>query len=104
MPLLLDNLSQQFRAAVLAGDHFGAEQLALQYVEALRELWESLSERERAASLVPKQARELLGWARDVTTVQRALTQEQLAILEKAGRYQTAVGQESRSAAIEVRI
>jgi hypothetical protein len=102
MPVPLDKLSQQFRSAVLAGDHFGAEQLALQYIEALREMWESLPERERAVSLVPKQARELLAWARDVTTVQRALTQEQLAILEKACRYQPPGWQEPRSRAIDV--
>ena len=103
MPLRLDNLSQQFRSAVLAGDHFGAEQLVLQYVEALRETWESLPESARADSLIPKQARELLGWARDVTTVQRALTQEQLTILEKACRYQPGGGLEPRSPVIEVR-
>ena len=103
MPLQLDKLSHQFRSAVLAGDHFGAEQFALQYVEALREMWESLPERERAVSLVPKQAQELLAWARDLTIVQRALAKEQLAILEKACRYQPSVSLEPRSHAIEVR-
>jgi hypothetical protein len=103
MPLPLDKLSHEFRSAVLAGDHRGAEQIALQYVEALREVWESLPEGERAASLIPKQARELLAWARDVTVVQRALTHEQLAILEKACRYQPSAWVESRSRSIEVR-
>ena len=104
MPAPLDKLSQQFRSAVLAGDHLGAERLALQYVEALREMWESLPEAERASSLVPKKALELLAWARDVAIVQRALTYEQLAILEKACRYQPSGWLESRSRAIEVRI
>jgi hypothetical protein len=104
MPAPLDKLSQQFRSAVLAGDHPGAERLALQYVEALREMWESLPEAERASSLVPKRALELLAWARDVSIVQRALTHEQLAILEKACRYQPSGWLESRSRAIEVRI
>jgi hypothetical protein len=54
MPAPLDKLSQQFRSAVLAGDHPGAERFALQYVEALREMWESLPEAERASSLVPR--------------------------------------------------
>lgn len=67
-------------------------------------MWESLPEPERAASPVPKQARELLSWARDVTIVQRALTIEQLSILEKACRYQPAGWLESRSRAIEVRV
>ena len=104
MPVPLDKLSQQFRSAVLAGDHLGAEQLALQYIEALREMWASLPPRERGASLVPKQAQELLTWARDVTIVQRALTQEQLAILEKACRYQPSGLLEPRSRGFEVRI
>jgi hypothetical protein len=97
-----DKLSKKFRSAVLAGDHLGAEQLVLQYVEALREMWESLPERERAASLVPKHARELLAWARDVTIIQRALTHEQLAILDKTCRYQPPGWQEPRPRAIEV--
>ena len=102
MPEPLDKLSLQFRSAVLAGDHPGAEQLALQYIEALRKMWESLPERDRAVSLIPNQASELLGWARDVTTIQRALTQEQLAILEKACRYQPHGSLEPRSRAIEL--
>jgi hypothetical protein len=102
MPVPLDKLSHQFRAAVLAGDHLGAERLASQYVEALREMWEYLPERERATSLVPKQAWELLAWARDVTIAQRAIAHEQLAILEKACRYQPAGGLEPRPPAIEV--
>ena len=102
MPVLLDKLSDEFRSAVLTGDHLGAERLAAQYVEALREMWESLPQREREASPVPSQARELLAWARDVTMVQRALTHQQLTILEKACRYQPAGRAESRSRAIEV--
>ena len=66
-------------------------------------MWESLPERERATSLVPKLARELLEWARDVTIVQHTLARKQLLILEKARPYQPAGQLESRSRAIEVR-
>jgi hypothetical protein len=81
--------SRQLRAAVIAGDHSGAERAAASYVEALRKHWESLSEQERAKSTVPARARELLAWAREMTIIQRTLTRDQLTVLQKASRYET---------------
>jgi len=87
MQPLLDNLARDFRSAVLAGDHPAAERSVVRYAEALQEIWVSMSESERAASSIAKQAEELLVWARNVTIMQRALTSEQLTVLEKASRY-----------------
>ncbi len=80
--------SKQLKAAVIAGDHAGAERATASYVEALRAHWDSLSERERADSPVPARARELLAWAREMTIIQRTLTRDQLAVLQKASRYE----------------
>ena len=87
MQALLDNLSYQFRSAILAGDHAAAGNFAAKYVEAIRQNWEALTDAERRASLLPQQSRELLEWARASIIAQRALTSEQLAVLLKASRY-----------------
>ena len=88
MPQPLDELAREFRAAVLAGDHTLAGRLASEYAQALSHVWEALGEPERAASPLPAQANELLTWAREMTVVQRAMTAEHVAILDKAIRYQ----------------
>ena len=79
--------SRELRAAVIAADHAAAERAACRYVEALQKLWESLPAQERAVSKVPDTARELLGWAREMTLIQRNLAADQLAALQKASRY-----------------
>ncbi len=102
MPQPPDNLARQLRAAVLAGDHARAECLVRDYSQALRAFWESLTAEERAASNVPGQVHELLGWAREMTLVQRALTAQHLEIVETASRYETTSGTTGRFSAIEV--
>ena len=87
MPAPLDNIALEFRSAVLAGDHVLAAQRVAQYAAAAAQFWQGLSEQDRAASELPAQARELLSWARGMTIVQRVITAEQLAVLEKASRY-----------------
>ena len=94
----LDRLSREFRSAMLGGDHVLAEGLVSEYTDALRELWESLPESERAASLVPQQAQELLTWAQGMVVAQRAIAADQLAIIQKAGRYKLLSGPEARLA------
>jgi hypothetical protein len=84
----LDSLSLELRSVVLGGDHVLAGRLVAEYATAVREFWESLPESERAASIVPTQARELLTWARGMAVVQRAMAAEHLAIVRKAGRYE----------------
>jgi hypothetical protein len=83
----LDSASRELRAAVIAADHAGAELAVSHYVETLRLVWEVMPEQERRASVLPARARELLAWARGMTIIQRALTADQLGILEKASRY-----------------
>jgi hypothetical protein len=80
--------SRELKAAVIAGDHARAERATAAYVEALRQHWESLPKKERGNSPVPARARELLAWAREMTIIQRTLTCDQLAILQKASRYE----------------
>jgi hypothetical protein len=104
MPASLDKLSLEFRSAVLAADYSRAGRLAPEYAGALKETWMSLSESERARSILPRQARELFTWARAVTGVQRVLAAGQLAILEKATRYQPAGLSTRPSSSIDVRI
>ncbi len=87
MPEALDKLSREFRSAVLGGDHDRAARLVSEYTSALRLFWESLPESERAGSLIPLQAQELLTWASGMAGVHRAMAAEQLAIIQKAGRY-----------------
>lgn len=87
MPERLDNIALEFRSAVLGGDHATAAQRLAEYARAAAEHWKTLTNEERAKSELPVQARELLSWARGMTIVQRVITAEQLAILEKASRY-----------------
>jgi len=88
MSQALDSLAEQLRSAVLAADHAAAERLVSKYVETVRQVWEALPESERASSPLPNTAVECLNWARGMTIVQRAITAEQLAILDKTIRYQ----------------
>jgi len=103
MPEQPDKLAHELRSAVLAGDHACASRLVPEYALALKTFWESLPESQRADSSVPSQACELLAWAREMTLVQRALTAEHLAVVEKASRYRATPGAESCPSAIEVR-
>ena len=82
------DLSREFRAALIAGDHARAQHLFSGYVEALRALRGSLPDEEFAASGEPARARELLRWARQAALIQRALAADQLAFLQKASKYQ----------------
>jgi hypothetical protein len=95
-----DNLARELRAAVLASDHAKATRLTVEYSAALREHWITLPAGQRAASLLPKQSLELLGWVRDMTIMQQAMTAQHLAMVQKAGRYQTARASYLRSAAL----
>ncbi|HLG96582.1 MAG TPA: hypothetical protein VKX49_09770 [Bryobacteraceae bacterium] len=87
MPAVLDNIAFEFRSAVLAGDHVLAARRVSEYAAAVAQLWETLTQEERAASELPAQVRELLSWARGMAIVQRVIAAEQLAILQKASRY-----------------
>ena len=103
MAQALDKVSRQFRSAVLGGDHVLAGQLASEYAGALAEFWEALPESDRAASPIPQQARELLTWAHGMTQVQRAIAAAQLAVIEKASRYNAARCGDSPSPAVQLR-
>jgi hypothetical protein len=87
MPPALHKISRDLRSALLGGDQLRANQLVSEYAGELREFWNSLPESDRAASAIPQQAAELLTWARDMTVVRRAMAAEQLAVIEKASRY-----------------
>jgi hypothetical protein len=104
MPQPPDKIASQLRAAVLAGDHGQAERLVQEYSGALQVFWRALPEAERTASPVPAQVRELLGWAREMTLVQRALTARHLEIVETASRYGTAPGPRDHSSAIDIHV
>lgn len=82
-----NRIARDLRSAVATGDHAAAALLVPRYGQALQAAWESFSPQERRASPLPQQARELLEWARSVAIIQRALSAEQLAVLQKAGRY-----------------
>ena len=101
MPQAQDNLARDLRTAVLGSDHNQAARIAEQYTAALSRQWELMSDAERASSSLPKQARELLTWAREMTLVQQALLAEQLSIVEKASRYLTARALYLRSAGLD---
>jgi hypothetical protein len=90
MSQALHNISRELRSALLGGDHVLANRLVSEYTDALRELWERMPESDRAASSIPQQTRELLTWAHDMTVVRRAIDAAQLAVVEKAGRYNAA--------------
>jgi hypothetical protein len=87
MPPALHKISRELRSALLGGDQVRAELLVSEYAAAVREIWESLPQSDRAASSIPRQAAELLTWARDMTVVRRAMAAEQLAVVQKASRY-----------------
>jgi len=91
------------RSALLGGDHVLANRLVSEYTDALREFWESLPESERAGSSIPQQARELLTWARDMTLVRRAIDAAQLAVVQKASRYNAARSAETPRPAVQFR-
>jgi len=83
----LDQLARELRAAVLAGDHARANRVVLEYGVAASQYWATLSAIDRAASPLPKLARELLAWARGMTIVQRTIAGEQLAAVQRTRRY-----------------
>jgi hypothetical protein len=93
----VDHASLELRAAVIAADHARAERAVSDYLEALRQIWEVLSEQERAVSTIPTTAHELLAWARQMTLIQRNLAADQYAILQKTSRYYGAVSQHART-------
>jgi hypothetical protein len=90
MPQPLDNLAHELRAAVLGSDHEKADRFTVQYAEAVRQHWTTLSQEERSASALPKQSLELLRWAREMTLMQQAMAAGHLALVEKANRQLTA--------------
>jgi len=90
MPLALHRISRELRSALLGADQARAELLVSEYAAAVREFLETLPESDRATSPVPRQAAELLTWARDMTLVRRAMAAEQLAVVQKASRYNVA--------------
>ena len=101
-PEQLDNLARQLRSAVLAGDHAGAERVVSEYTQALRHVWDTMSEPQRAASPLPNQVVELWAWAREMTLVQRALAAEHLAIVRTASHYEPSHVSAGYSSTIEV--
>lgn len=103
MPEPLDKIAREIRSAVLGGDHACAERLIAKYIEALREVWEALPEEARAASDIPKVARELLGWVHEMTVVQRAMAADQLAVIEKAWHYSVPLFVQPPSAGVQLR-
>lgn len=90
MPQPLDNIAYDLRAAVLASDHDNAQRFVVAYTTALHQYWNSLTPKERSTSELPKQAVQLLNWAREMTLMQKGITGQHLAIVGKASRYQTA--------------
>lgn len=90
MPQPQDDLARGLRAAVLASDHEKATRLTVEYTEALRRHWITLSREQRAASALPKESRELLQWAREMTLMQQAMTAVHLSRVEQAARQLTA--------------
>jgi hypothetical protein len=90
MPAALHKIARELRSALLGGDQVRAELLVSEYAAAVRQLWESLPQSDRAASSIPRQAAELLTWARDMTIVRRAMAAQQLAVVQKASRYRAA--------------
>jgi hypothetical protein len=96
-----NRLARELRASVLGSEHHQAARLAEQYTAAVSRQWALISEAERASSGLPKQARELLTWARDVTIMQHAMAAMHLLALEKANRYLTARANYLRTAAVD---
>lgn len=90
MSQALDKISLELRSALLGGDPVLADRLVNEYAQAAREVWESVSDAERAASTLPQQTSELLTWAHEMTVARRAIAGAQLDIVQKAARYSTA--------------
>jgi hypothetical protein len=103
MPQALHRISRELRSALLGGDQVRANRLVSEYTDALRELWESLPETDRAASSLPQQAGELLTWAHDMTVVRHAMAAAQLGIVQKASRYITPRPAKSPRPAVQFR-
>lgn len=80
-------ISADFRAAIIAGDHSRAQEIASFYVSALGTLWESLPVEQRISSDLPEQAGKLMRWGQQATMIQRNLASDQLASLQRAIRY-----------------
>ncbi|HYL76450.1 MAG TPA: hypothetical protein VEU96_19715 [Bryobacteraceae bacterium] len=80
-------ISADFRAAIIAGDHSRAQEIASFYVSALGTLWESLPAEQRISSDLPEQAGKLMRWGQQATMIQRNLASDQLASLHRAIRY-----------------
>jgi hypothetical protein len=100
MPQPQDDLARQLRAAVLGSDHAQATRLAAEYTQAVCREWERMPAAERATSGIPRQSRELLTWARDVTIMQHAMAGQHLDALEIAHRYMRARTDYLKSAAL----
>ncbi len=96
-----DLLARELRAAVLGSDHNRATRLAEQYTAALSREWGRMPQTERASSGLPRQARELLTWAREMTLMQHAMAGQHLAAIQKANRYLTARANYLRSATLD---
>ena len=91
----LERAGRELRAAVIAVDHARAEGAVHRYVEAVRQSWEALPDRERGRSSIPARACELLAWARQMTLIQRNLAADQYCVVQKANRYHSAVSRHS---------
>jgi hypothetical protein len=103
MSQALHKVSLELRSALLGGDHVLANRLVTEYADAVRQIWESLPESERAASPIPTDARELLTWAKEMTIVRRAVAAAQLAVVQKASRYRAALATARFSPAVQFR-
>ena len=99
--IALDDVARELRAAVLAADHEKVARLTVEYARAVAAYWMSLDPKARDASAVPKQSLELLTWVREMALMQQAMAAQQLAVLERASRYETARSHYLRSAALE---
>jgi len=103
MSQALHKVSLELRSALLGGDQVLANRLVMEYSDAVRQLWESLPESERAASSIPTDARELLTWAKEMTVVRRAMAAAQLTVVQKASRYSAAPAPARFSPAVQFR-
>lgn len=82
-----DDIARDLRGAILTGDHAEASRLAEQYQRALAGEWQGMSQRERAASDLPRRSRELLTWATGVARMQHTMAGQHLAALGMAQQY-----------------
>jgi hypothetical protein len=87
MPQTLDKIARDLRGAILAADPFQAERLTIEYRDELVKVWLSMSDSERAVSMLPQKATELLTWARGMAIVHRAMLVDQMIVLDRAIRY-----------------